>query len=76
MTHFPKSSRRHPYSVITPDTPLETLESFFLSNGTDFALGELGVGPSDSSYRRRAQLGPGRRDQGRPAGETRRRWQH
>lgn len=41
MTHFPKASRRHPYSVITPDTPLETLESFFLTSGTDFALGEF-----------------------------------
>ncbi|BEJ10939.1 hypothetical protein CspHIS471_0103610 [Cutaneotrichosporon sp. HIS471] len=38
MTHFPKSSRQHPYSVITPDTPLESLENFFLTNGTDFAL--------------------------------------
>lgn len=39
MTHFPVSSKSHPYTVITPDTPLENLEDFFNQKGTDFALG-------------------------------------
>ena len=38
MTHFSVSSKSNPYSVITPDTPLEDLERFFTSKGTDFAL--------------------------------------
>lgn len=40
MTHFPVSSKSHPYTVITPDTPLENLEDFFNQKGTEFALGE------------------------------------
>lgn len=40
MTHFPVSSKAHPYTVITPDTPLENLEDFFNQKGTDFALGQ------------------------------------
>ncbi|EJT46449.1 hypothetical protein A1Q2_01162 [Trichosporon asahii var. asahii CBS 8904] len=38
MTHFPVSSKSHPYTVITPDTALENLEDFFNQKGTDFAL--------------------------------------
>lgn len=34
------SSKSHPYTVITPDTPLEELEAFFVGSGVDFALGE------------------------------------
>ncbi|KAI9635831.1 uncharacterized protein MKK02DRAFT_44526 [Dioszegia hungarica] len=37
-THFPLASKSHPYTVITPDTPLEELEEFFRSKGTEFAL--------------------------------------
>lgn len=40
MTHFPVSSKSHPYTVITPDTALENLEDFFNQKGTDFALGQ------------------------------------
>ena len=40
MTHFPRHSKSHPYSVITPDTPLEELEAFFRDKNVDFALGE------------------------------------
>lgn len=40
ITHFPMASKSHPYTVITPDTPLENLEDFFNQKGTDFALGE------------------------------------
>lgn len=40
ITHFPIASKSHPYTVITPDTPLETLEDFFNQKGTDFALGK------------------------------------
>ncbi|WWC66768.1 uncharacterized protein I206_100673 [Kwoniella pini CBS 10737] len=38
ITHFPLSSKSHPYTVIDPLTPLEELEQFFISAGTDFAL--------------------------------------
>ncbi|WVR03537.1 hypothetical protein IAU60_000529 [Kwoniella sp. DSM 27419] len=38
ITHFPMSSRSHPYTVIHPLTPLEQLEAFFVSAGVDFAL--------------------------------------
>ncbi|WWC85875.1 uncharacterized protein L201_000742 [Kwoniella dendrophila CBS 6074] len=38
VTHFPLSSKSHPYTVIQPLTPLEELEHFFISKGTDFAL--------------------------------------
>jgi hypothetical protein len=38
-THFPLSSKNHPYTVIHNLTPLEELEAFFSSSGTDFALG-------------------------------------
>ncbi|WVQ93589.1 hypothetical protein IAU59_000664 [Kwoniella sp. CBS 9459] len=38
ITHFPMSSRSHPYTVINPLTPLEDLEKFFVSAGVDFAL--------------------------------------
>lgn len=41
MTHFPRTSNSHPYSVITPDTPLETLEAFFIARGVEFALGTI-----------------------------------
>ncbi|ORY34208.1 hypothetical protein BCR39DRAFT_516758 [Naematelia encephala] len=37
-THFPMSSKTHPYTVITPLTPLEDLEEFFSKNGVEFAL--------------------------------------
>jgi len=39
-THFPLSSKNHPYTVIHNLTPLEELEAFFSSSGTDFALGK------------------------------------
>jgi hypothetical protein len=38
-TLFPLKSKSHPYTIITPLTPLEQLESFFSTTGTDFALG-------------------------------------
>lgn len=38
------SSENHPYTVITPDTPLEELEAFFASAGVDFALGQSSLG--------------------------------
>lgn len=41
MIHFSLSSRSHPYTVISPLTPLEELEEFFRSRRIDFALGEL-----------------------------------
>jgi len=44
-THFPLSSKSHPYTVIEPLTPLEELEAFFEKSGTDFALGGLSVQP-------------------------------
>ncbi|RSH80010.1 uncharacterized protein EHS24_009681 [Apiotrichum porosum] len=37
-THFPMTSKAHPYTVITPDTTLEDLEAFFNSQGVEFAL--------------------------------------
>ncbi|KAL1407065.1 hypothetical protein Q8F55_006478 [Vanrija albida] len=37
-THFRRSSKSHPYTVITPDTGLEDLEEFFSKNGVEFAL--------------------------------------
>lgn len=40
MIHFSLSSRSHPYTVISPLTPLEELEGFFKSRRIDFALGE------------------------------------
>lgn len=40
MIHFSLSSRSHPYTVISPLTPLEELEEFFKSRRIDFALGE------------------------------------
>ncbi|ORX34747.1 hypothetical protein BD324DRAFT_131734 [Kockovaella imperatae] len=38
INHFPLASQSHPYTVIHPLTPLEELESFFSTKGTDFAL--------------------------------------
>ncbi|ALO69601.1 hypothetical protein CNBK2960 [Cryptococcus deneoformans B-3501A] len=38
MIHFSLSSRSHPYTVISPLTPLEELEEFFKSRKIDFAL--------------------------------------
>jgi hypothetical protein len=40
-THFPMTSKAHPYTVITPDTTLEDLEAFFNNQGVEFALGEF-----------------------------------
>jgi len=43
MVHFHrKATVTRPYGVITPDTPLEVLEAFFVERGVDFALGEWG----------------------------------
>ncbi|KAL7418752.1 hypothetical protein Q5752_006435 [Cryptotrichosporon argae] len=38
ITHFQLGSRSHPYTVITPLTPLEELEAFFVRAQTAFAL--------------------------------------
>jgi hypothetical protein len=40
VTHFPLSSKTHPYTIISPMTPLEDLEDFFAARNVDFALGE------------------------------------
>lgn len=37
-THFRQSSDSHPYNIVTPDTPLEVLETFFLVREVEFAL--------------------------------------
>lgn len=39
VTHFPLSSKTHPYTIISPLTPLEDLEDFFAARNVDFALG-------------------------------------
>lgn len=64
MTHFPVSSKSHPYTVITPDTPLENLEDFFNQKGTDFALGQWPLKSSllTCSDGRGATMGPCRCD--------------
>ncbi|RSH81508.1 hypothetical protein EHS25_006865 [Saitozyma podzolica] len=38
VTHFPLSSKTHPYTIISPMTPLEDLEDFFAARNVDFAL--------------------------------------
>jgi hypothetical protein len=40
-THFQQKATQVPYSVITPDTPLEVLETFFVDRGVEFALGKF-----------------------------------
>ncbi|RXK35510.1 hypothetical protein M231_07242 [Tremella mesenterica] len=37
-TRFSSYSSSHPYTTITPDTPLEILEQFFETSRTEFAL--------------------------------------